>query len=780
MVPTPSVFAALAVVTAIALAQQVAFTRLLAAVLPYHFGFLAISLSMLGTGAAALRLYIEPAWIGSDPARFLARWTATLAISLVLLPIGLARVDIAGVPIGWEFAFQLGCVCVLGALPALAAGFVVAAAIASYTRQIAAVYAADLVGAGVGALVVVPLLDLVPAPALVVLLGAVAALAAVVVAPAKSKLRLVSAAIFVASLGVYGAGRSTRLLYLDHGYSQAVAAFQVSEHWTALGRHFGFVVPSTDPKAPSAQPKAYLFYDRVYAPIPAAGGVEAPGYRALGTGPQSVGFALTEPGRALIIGGGGGRDIYNALSSGQTEVHVVELLDGNRRVVDEDLKTFSGAPYSRPRVKTTIGDGRSVLAATGELYDHIHIGFTDTLSANAAQGFALTENGLYTVEAFDEYFDHLKPRGILNVTRLLKLVGDEALRVTVLTLAALERRGVKDPFRNVVVVFGMETFNSPTGTVLARLEPFSDAEVETIKKLATERAHGVLMAPGTPSMGEWGKLAQAPSIHDFCQSYPLDVCPPTDDRPFFFDMGRIGAFGKLGSAGYLYDSPITILLLTLGLLTALSAVAMGSPLAYVPRAEWPALRTLVMFFCLGLGYLFLEIALLQRFSLFLGFPTYALSVVLFALLVFSGVGAFLSARFADHEHGLGRVLGAATVLTAASSVGLPPILSASIGAPFPVRAVIAIVLIAPVGVCLGAAMPISLHRLALAKPGHVPYAWGANGVASVLATVVGTFIAVKLGITALCLAASAAYAVAFAAGRRAEPGSSHPVGIASP
>jgi hypothetical protein len=756
MVPKPSLLAALAVVTAIGLAQQVAFTRLLAALLPYHFGFLAISLSMLGTGAAALRLYIQPELVGSDPARFLARWTAVLAVSLVLLPIGLARIDIAGVPIGWEFGFQLGCICALGAMPPLAAGFVVAASIASYTRHIAAVYAADLVGAGVGALVVVPLLDLVPAPSLVVLLGALAALAALALAPS-SRLRLVSGAILVASLGVFGAGSSSRLLYLDHGYSPAVATFKMAEHWTALGRHFGFVVPGNDLKA-------YLFYDRVYAPIPVVAGALPPGYQELGTGPQSIGFALTEPGRALIIGGGGGRDIYNALSSGQKEVHVVELLEGNRRVVDQDLARYSGSPYSRPRVTTTIGDGRSVLAATNELYDHIHIGFTDTLSANAAQGFALTENGLYTVEAFEEYFDHLKPRGVLNVTRLLKLVGDEALRVTVLTLAALERKGVKDPLRNVIVVLGMETFNSPTGTVLARLEPFTEAEIETVKKLAAERALGLVMFPGSPSIGEWGKLATAPTFREFCENYPLDVCPPTDDRPFFFDMGRIGALGRLGGQGYLYDSPITILLLTLGLLTALSALAMGWPLAYVRRSDWPAPRTLVVFFCLGLGYLFLEIALLQRFSLFLGFPTYALSVVLFALLVFSGVGAFVSARFAEQEHGLGKVLGAAAILTAASGVALPPLLSVLNGAPFPVRALVAVVLIAPLGVCLGAAMPLALHRLALAQPAHVPYAWGANGVASVLASVVGTFIAVKLGITALCLAASAAYAVAFVAG----------------
>jgi len=273
-----------------------------------------------------------------------------------------------------------------------------------------------------------------------------------------------------------------------------------------------------------------------------------------------------------------------------------------------------------------------------------------------------------------------------------------------------------------------------------------------------------LMAPDGVDVRAYFDALASGKQAEFERRYLYDVTPTRDDRPFFFDMGRIGVLGQFGSGGYLYDSPIAILLVTLGLLALLTAMAMGLPLAFVPRSARPPLPTLVMFACLGLGYLFLEIALLQRISLFLGFPTYALSVVLFTLLVFSGVGAFVSARLAEHKHGLGMALGAAMALTAASSLGLPPILSTLIGAPFPVRALVAVLLIAPLGVCLGAAMPLALHRLALVEPDHVPYAWGANGVASVLASVVGTFIAVKAGITALCLAASAAYAVALVAG----------------
>lgn len=755
MTPRPSILATLGVVTATGLAEQVVLTRLFSAVLPYHFGFLAISLAMLGTGAAALLLYVRPSWgRDEDTADFVARWAAVLALTLVLVPIAIANLDLAGVPFGPALALRLGVACVIGSLPAFAAGVVVASVIARHSASIGIVYAVDLVGASLGAVGVIPLLALAPAPVLLVFLAAFTAAAGFLVARPGSVVRYASAVLVAGSLVLAGIGDRTPLIYLDPGYNLPPGTRLVAEHWTPLGRHLGFLEPAF-------RHHAFLFYDRVYAPIPAVGNGAVPDQRELHTGPASIGFALAGPGSTLIIGGGGGRDIYNALSSGQRRVDVIELLDGNRRIVNDDLGAYSGSPYSRPGVHTTIGDGRSVLASGRERYDQIHIGFTDTLSANAAQGFALNENGLYTVEAFDQYFDHLKPFGILNVSRALKLVGDEALRATVLTLAALERRGVADPFRHVVVVLGVDILGPPTGTVLARLEPFTDAEIERIKRLAAERAEGLLMVPGGPNQREWKDLAAAPSLDAFCNGYHLDVCAPTDDRPFFFDMGRLGNLGALGSGGYIYDtSPISILLLAILLLSGLSAVGLGIPLAMAARSARPTFGTLLFFASLGVGYLLLEIALMQRFSLFLGFPTYALSVVLFALLLFSGVGALSSARYAPHPRGLALVLGATALLIAASAFALPPLLAALAGLSLLLRAVVTVVIIAPFGLCAGAAMPLGLGRLATKRAGGVPYAWGVNGIASVLASALGTFIAVKLGFAVLTLVASAAYGVA--------------------
>ena len=324
-----------------------------------------------------------------------------------------------------------------------------------------------------------------------------------------------------------------------------------------------------------------MFYDSIYAPAIVRRPREpVPNWKPLRLGPQSIGYALTGPGRALVIGGGGGRDILNARSSGQQEVDVIELNDAIRRTVDEELRPWTGSPYCLPGVDVTIGDGRSTLAASDERYDQVHIGFTDTLSANSAQAFALTESNLYTLEAFDEYLDHLAPGGVLNVSRLRRLVGDEALRATVLTLEALRRHGVRDPSRNVVVILGEDFFDGEFGTVLARMEPFTPRELTLVRRLADERGLGVGLRARRAVPQGVGGLGASSSPLAFCRSYRLDVCPPTDDKPFFFNMRRLPDVGGRSTDGYFYSiDPVLVLLATLLVLVVLSVFAFVLPLA---------------------------------------------------------------------------------------------------------------------------------------------------------------------------------------------------------
>ena len=737
------------------LALQVLLTRLFSAALFYHFSFLSISLALLGAGAGAIVVYVRPRWFERRPLeQELAAWAVVLAALLLVIPAVLARIRFGtDDQVTGTFAALLALTSVVTTLLFAAAGIVIALAVRGYAATMSRLYAFDLGGAALGAVAVVPLMWLVGVPTLIVALAPVAALAALVFVRGRGPLARAAAGLLVlGSLAAALAG-STGLYEPAPPYEGGV----VSDRWTPISRVVGYGARPSDGFT-------RLYYDRGGAPVARYDrGGPMPDWRDLGLGPQSLGYVFGGRDRGLIIGGGGGRDILSALSAGVRSVDVIELNSAIVDTVDDSLRDFSGAPYSLPGVHTRAGDGRSILAEDDDEYDVIHIGYADTFSNSSGQAFALAENNLYTTEAFEEYFDHLRPNGVLDVTRPRRMVGDEALRITMLALEALRRRGVERPERNVVVVLGQDILSPLFGTTLARTRPWTRAELDRLETLASRRGKGIAFAPGGPYRLEWADLARASSPRAFCEGYRLDVCAPTDDKPFFYQMRRLTSLGSQGP-GYLYDGadPFLILLITFGILTVLSLALVAAPLVLRAREQRPPLAALAFFAAIGLGFLTLEIALIQRFVLFLGFPTYALSVVLFALLLWTGLGSLLAGRVRDPRRSLTVALTVACGLIAASAVGLLPLLEALIDLPFGARVAITVLLLAPLGIPLGMAMPLGLGRLAELHAGGVPWAWGVNGIASVVASAGAITVAIVAGFPAATLVALACYLGALA------------------
>jgi hypothetical protein len=753
--PPKRVLGALAIITGSSLTFQVALTRLLAARLAYHYGFLAISLSLLGIGAAGLYVYVRPAWFERRSLEdALGTWSLVYAGALVVAVVVIVRLHFSqgyqsGAGPSGGFAWAIAATTVVSAIPAFASGIVVALAIRGYATWIGPVYAADLVGAGMGALLAVPLLVWFKPPVLIIALAVAAAGAGLLFSlrvPSRTVIGIGTGVLLI----VLVVAMATSIVSVPRNYFGAQYT-NISEKWTPLSRVLGYDFGSGKGGA--------IVYDQAWAPVPAIVDGEIPDWKKLSLGPQSIGFNMEKGGRALIIGGGGGRDIDNALTSGIGDVDVIEINAAIRDIVDNQLGSFSGAPYKLPHVHTSIGDGRAVLAGRDTKYDEIHIGFTDTLSADSAQGFALSENNLYTREAFNEYFDHLTPDGILSVSRLRKLTGPEAVRVSVLALGALEHRGIKDPERNVVILRGTDILGSEFETVLARPRPWTSGELATVATLAKERTGGIVMAPNGPYVAEW-KDIHAQGWSKFCHSYTYNVCPPTDDQPFFFNTRRPSSiFSPPPDAPK--NDPVSILLITLGILLLCALLAFLLPLILVRRTRKPPSATSLAYFAaIGLGYLLVEIVFIQRFVLFLGFPTYSLSVVLFSLLTFTGVGSFFTPRLGLTKRTLNTALAITVGLLVLAAFGLAPMLSTLIDQPFALRVLIAILVIAPIGVLLGMAMPIGLHRFEGLFPAALPYAWAVNGLASVVASVLGVAIALFVGFRATTLVAAACYGAA--------------------
>ena len=758
------------------LALQVLLSRLLSAELFYHFSFLTISLALLGAGAGAIAVYVRPQWFDRRPLdQELARWSLVLAGLLIIVPLILAHLSYSGLDtVTGAFAVRVAVISAVSTLVFAAGGTVIALAVRGYATRMSRLYAFDLVGAALGSIVVVPLMWHVSVPILIVATGPVAALAAGLFAGGKSPRTRTAAAVML-GLGLIAVVLASATSVFDPKPAEAeTLGSPIADRWTPLGRVVAYK------SSPGSKFEA-LFYDRGGAPVAAyRRGGPIPDWRVLGLGPESLGYVFGGHQRALIIGGGGGRDILNALSSGVRRLDVVELNQAIVDTVDGPLRGFSGAPYTLPGVHTVAGDGRSTLAHSTTKYNVIHIGNTDTLTSNSAQAYVLTENNLYTTQAVNEYFDHLLPGGVLDISRPRRLVGDEALRLTVLALQALRDRGVSQPQRNVVVVLGRDPFAGLSGTVLVRLRPWTSAELARLRVLARQRGVGVAYAPGGPYQLEWASLARARSPQAFCSSYRLDVCAPVDDKPYFFEMRRFGSFGSLGQ-GYIYTAdPFLVLLVTFAILVVLSLLLVVAPLVLTARKDRPPASELAFFAAIGFGFLTLEVTLINRFVLFLGFPTYALSVVLFALLLWTGIGALLAGRVRDQRRALTAALAAACVVIAASAFWLRPLLAALIDLSFTARVVLTVALLAPAGIGLGMAMPLGLGRLAVLYPRGVAWAWGINGIASVVASAGAITVSIIWGFPAATLLAVACYLGALAHVRLSRWPQQAPVAARSP
>jgi len=474
----------------------------------------------------------------------------------------------------------------------------------------------------------------------------------------------------------------------------------------------------------------------------------------------------------LVIGPGGGRDLVSALVFGARHVDGVEI---NPIIANDVMRgqfhEFSGGIYTHPRVRIVVDDGRSFVRRTTERYDIIQASLVDTWAATAAGAYTLTENTLYTVEAFDDYLDHLTDDGILTMTRWVF----DGLRLISLAQSAAEKRGWAAADRIAIVR------HERVATFLFKRTPFTPRELATLRDVAARLGFGVLYAPGDDdgapleeetvdgtSTADYARLVRAPDPQRFYTDFYADIRPTTDDRPFFFHTTKLEhqfsvAFGR----SMLFGNGLSALLTLLGISGALVVLFVLAPLALAGRGTthprgWFA--WLVYFGALGAGFMLIEVAILQRFVLLLGHPVYSLTVTLFSLLLGTGLGAAWSRRF--DQRSLGRtgaiaLAGIAAMAVAVIGVVTPLVIWAM---PFSraARIVIAVATLLPMGIALGIPMPTGIRVLSVRAPQLVAWAWGMNGALSVVGATLAIFIAMNWGFHAALLAASGVYLIGLA------------------
>ncbi|MFO8071453.1 MAG: hypothetical protein R6V85_06220 [Polyangia bacterium] len=797
--PAPrSVGLGVALVSLCLLTTELALTRLFSVTIWYHFAFLAISVALFGTGFAALFVHLIQKRLPVDKTRsLLARWAAALAAIeplavLVLLNFTPDLGHGVGASPGACSTVDLAISFVAAAAPFFAGGLAISLAMTRYSRHIHALYSWDLVGAGLGCLLVIPAMSLLGAPAALVAVGSLAAAAALLFAGPQIRIRplehgafgLLGVALIVAAATapLHGAFRvhSAKGLDLDRvepefneWNSFSMVSVFPSFHFRGWGMSRAY-----DGETP--QRKTLVIDMNAMTPLVHFSGDVAEGRHVMWDLSAFVHHVRPDwkPRKVCVIGAGGGRDVLAALVAGARRVTAVEI---NPLIVEDvmrgEYRDYTGGLYDRPDVEVIADDGRGVVRRSSEKYDIIHSSMVDTSAATAAGAYALTENSLYTVEAFSDYLDHLAPGGLLSASSVAMPGMAGGAGLAAIAWQALVDRG-EDPSRQVVSV-GTPWIERPGSTLhnlIIKNGPFDERELASVRREATRLRFPIYHLPGRepPRNNPIRRLLRCENRRELdrlMDGWPLDVSPATDDRPFFFYQNRLRDVGELISAerpAYLFGGGLFVLAKVALVASAMVILFLLTPFVLARRdlrgGRGPAAVDLAYVGCLGVGFMCIEIGLIQKLTVFLGPPTYTLAVVLLTLLLSGAAGSRLFGRTRPERRrrNLPIALAALVALVIAlwASGAGDALLDSAVAAPLSARIAIAAALLAPTGLLLGMPYPAGLSATAERAPRRIPWLWGINSAASVLGSVSAVLISIHAGISIAILAGAGFYATA--------------------
>ncbi len=801
---------AISVLSAAVVGYEILLMRLFSVIQWHHFAYMIISLALLGYGASGTLLAFVRDWASARFTTVFAAGASLFGLSAVAAFALAQRTAFNPLEVVWDprqFLYLL-VLYVLLAVPFLCAALPIGLSYYRYGERIGVLYRADLVGAGSGAMGVILMLFVLSPERALELLGALGFVAGGLVSLERRRgLPL--------ALALFAAGGLSPFLWPDWAVALRLSPYKalsqalqvpgarvVAERSSPLGlltvvrspivpfRHAPGLSLMNQAEVP-AQIAVFTDGDSLTAITRSEGENEDEARGSLGYldfQTAALPYHLLEHPRVLVLGAGAGADVLLARFHRAAAIDAIELNPQTVALVRDDFADFAGHLYQSPGLRVTVAEARRFVTTSRELYDLIQISLLDSFAASVAGLYALNVSTLYTVEAFESYLRRLAPGGCLAITRWLKVPPRDSLKLGATAAAALARQGVAEPARQIALIRGWNTF-----TLLVKSGALSDAEVAAVRAFAAARAFDLAHLPGlSEHEANRYNLLAGPYFHAgarallgadaraFQRDYKYDVAPATDDRPYFFHFFKWRLLPELVVLGRAAAPPLLelgylVLVVTLVQAALVGGVLIVLPLGVLRRAgpgpgAGPRLAQVFLYFgALGLAFLFVEIAFIQRFVLFLGHPLYAVAVVLAAFLVFAGVGSGLSPRLRRSAGALATPLAvAAIVFLALLYIVLLPSLFDWLGPlPIAVRIPASLALIAPLALAMGLPFPLGLRRLAEAAPHLVPWAWAVNGCASVLAAVLATLLAIQFGFTVVLVGARALYllAAAVATGR---------------
>ncbi|NNE43722.1 MAG: methyltransferase domain-containing protein, partial [Gemmatimonadetes bacterium] len=587
----------------------------------------------------------------------------------------------------------------LAGLPFFFAGLCIGFILSRAGENVGHLYFSDLIGAACGAVAAVVFLTWIGGTATCLAMGTLAFLAAAL-SSARTRIRYIL--LFLAGVGVTGFVAQTEWLTLyappDKPLFRRHAEVERIE-WHPIARvdvtrpfegHHSFggaLAPNWEGKPPLTR---LVFQDGgaltgIVQPDP------TPEQTAVfGQYMQSAAYSMKNGAEALVIGCGGGVDVQIALHHNAKKVTAVDVNPEMLELLNNVYADFAKGVFQRDDVELIVSEGRHFLTSTDRKFDVIQMSGVDTYTALAAGAYALTENFIYTREAVHQYLDHLNPDGIVSITRPLIRPPRETLKLTVTAVDVLSERGIANPEEHVIILAGRgkgSFFGVPWGLTMIKESPFSRQEVADMQRWAGDRNFSVAYAPYGVGQGILAKYLRAtpPERVQILEEDTRDMTPATDDRPFFFHFypwSQLVTMQWLSGEGEQLSVAAVIMQATLFMVTLLSTVLILLPLfrTKLPDTARNVPSTFLYFASLGLGFILIEIALLQKLTIFLGGPTYSMAVTLFSVLFFSGIGSFVSKKWsADPLKLIAISVPLLAVLSVVTSLFIGPITDSLLG-----------------------------------------------------------------------------------------------------
>jgi len=794
------------VISMASLMYELILTRIFSVLMWYHFASMAISLALFGFSVAALLVQLRPGWFplertGRDCYRCSLGFAVSLGLMFGVFVLFRLQPQFAfkvlsffhqpfyqpfqqgfynkGVP--FALLPVLAILYLVTALPFFCSGLAVTLLLRRHLRQIGRLYAWDLLGAGAGCLLIIAVLLVAGGITGLPVIALFGLLAAAFFRPLDG---LRKGPLLLGGLALLLVGLTIGNLATDFAGVRFVRGrYEPNLLWSAWN---SFSRVAVYPSRGEELQQAWGLSRTYRGPIPEQLGmvVDDTGYTTMyrWRGEETLGYfrsnvislpyQLGGGGRGLVIGPGGGKDVLAALASGAQRVTALEINPLIARAVNERFAAFTGGLYQRPDVELAVDEGRSWIRRQQRQWDVIQASAVFGRMAPSAGAFTLSENNLYTLESFADYWNHLSDNGILSISRFI--FERETLRLVSLGLAFLQQQGVADPAAHIAVIKerGLANF-------MLKKQPFTSEELARLRAVSARLAFQEVLLPDRREGDDpFHRLVQSGGDAAFHDEFPFDISPTTDDRPFFYYMYKPGDFLTLFTfpeKSRFEDRAVLLLRNLLVVVALLTLVCLILPLLIWQRASLRVPgsgRRLLYFSCLGLGFMLLEIGLLRRFILFLGQPIYALAVILFALLVFSGCGALVAGqiRRGGERRWLAPLLLVLVLLSQLYSYGLPPLLDAMLALPLLARCVLAGLLLAPLGLLLGMPLPLGM-RLLHPDDRDVAWSWGVNGATGVLGSLLAVVVAMNWGYTLTLRAGGLVYLLALLAIllRRAAP-----------